>query len=195
MQLRHIEDESLVARCTACSTDKRVLNELIERYGRLIMQTITWTFQRYSAAEKEEAEDVFQEVFISLFENDAVKLKAYDPCKAGLGTYLMTIAKSAALNALNKRKRGRIGLSEDLLDETTDALSAVENADLLERMRILLNEFTANERLFYHLYFEECMPPDAVAKVMGVSMETVYSKKSKIVEKIRKGMRNVIKRG
>jgi DNA-directed RNA polymerase specialized sigma24 family protein len=78
MQLYHIDDKSLVALCVARSADKRVLNDLIGRYGRLVMQTIIWAFQKYSVKNKEETEDVFQEVFVSLFENDFKKLKAYE---------------------------------------------------------------------------------------------------------------------
>ena len=64
---------------------------------------------------------------------------------------------------------------------------------MMEKIRGMLVGFTAQERLFYHLYFEECMPPETVANVMGVTVGSVYSKKAKIIEKIRNGMRHVIK--
>lgn len=192
MQLQHTDDESLVALCVARSSDKRVLNELIRRYGGLVMQAITWTFQKYSAKDKEETEDVFQEVFVSLFENDLGKLKAYDPCRAGLGTYLMSIARTMAVNALNKRKMGKVEVSENIIDEE-DGFLPVEDAEMMEKIRSMLAGFTAQERLFYRLYFEACMPPETIADVMGVTVDSVYSKKAKIIEKIKKGMRHVIK--
>lgn len=156
------------------------------------MQTITWTFQKYSAKDREETEDVFQEVFVSLFENDSRKLKAYVPGRAGLGTYLMTIARTSAINALNSRKKGRVEISENIIDEENGFLP-VEDAEMMEKIRGMLVGFTAQERLFYHLYFEECMPPETIANVMGVTIESVYSKKAKIIEKIKKEMRHVIK--
>jgi RNA polymerase sigma-70 factor, ECF subfamily len=184
MQLHDADDESLVAQCVARSSDKRALNELIRRYGRLVMQTITWTFQKYSAKDREETEDVFQEVFVSLFEHDSRKLKAYVPGRAGLGTYLMTIARTSAINALNNRKKGRVEISENAIDEENGFLP-VEDAEMMEKIRGMLVGFTAQERLFYQLYFEECMPPATIAKVMGVTVESVYSKKAKIIEKIK----------
>jgi RNA polymerase sigma-70 factor (ECF subfamily) len=192
MQLHHADDESLVAQCVARSSDKRALNELIRRYGRLVMQAITWTFQKYSATDREETEDVFQEVFVSLFEHDSRKLKAYVPGRAGLGTYLMTIARTSAINALNNRKKGRVDISDNLIDEE-DGFLPVEDAEMMDKIRGMLVGFTMQERLFYHLYFEECMPPETVANVMGVTVDSVYSKKAKIIEKIRNGMRHVIK--
>jgi RNA polymerase sigma-70 factor, ECF subfamily len=192
MQVHQADDASLVALCVARSTGKQALNELIGRFGRLVMQTITWTFQKYSATDREETEDVFQEVFVSLFENDFQKLKAYVPGRAGLGTYLMTIARTSAINALNNRKKGRLDISDNIIDQE-DGFLPVEDAEMMEKIRGMLAGFTAQERLFYHFYFEECMPPDTVAKVLGVTVESVYSKKAKLIEKIKKSMRNIIK--
>jgi RNA polymerase sigma-70 factor, ECF subfamily len=192
MELQHIDDASLVDLCISTADDRRVLNELVRRYGRLLLQTISWTFQRYSRADKEDKEDIFQEVFASLFENDSDKLKRFDSSRAGLGTYLATIARNATLNALKRRKKVEVELSENIVDDYIVDFSLVENAEVIEKINGLLEGFTANERLFYHLYFEECMPPEEVSKVMGVSLETVYSKKAKMVEKIKKGLKRVI---
>ena len=188
MQLHLTDDESLVALCVAQSSDKRVLNELISRYGRLVLQTITWTFQRYTVGNTEDIEDVFQEVFLSLFENDSVKLKAFDPCRAGLGAYLRCIARNLAINALHKREKGKVEMTENIIDEE-DGFLAVENEEMMEKIRSMLVDFTGQERLFYHLYFEEFMPPETISDVMGVTVDSVYSKKAKIIEKIKKGLR------
>jgi RNA polymerase sigma-70 factor (ECF subfamily) len=191
MQLHHTDDESLVALCVAQSSDKRVLNELIRRYGRLVLQTITWTLQRYTASNKEDIEDFFQEVFTSLFENESAKLKAYDPCKAGLGAYLRCIARSTAINALNKRKKGNVEITENIVD-AEDGFIVVDNEEMMGKVRSMLVDFTVQERLFFYLYFEECMPPETIANVMGVTVDSVYSKKAKIIDKIKKGLRHVM---
>jgi RNA polymerase sigma-70 factor, ECF subfamily len=191
MQLHHADDESLVALCVARSSDKRALNELIRRYGRLVLQTITWTFQRYAAGNREDIEDGFQDVFISLFENESAKLKAYDPAKAGLGAYLRCIARSTTINALNKRKKGNVEITENIVD-SEDGFIVVDNEEMMGKIRSMLVDFTAQERLFFHLYFEECMPPETISNVMGVTVDSVYSKKAKIIDKIKNGLRHVM---
>ncbi|HUI91210.1 MAG TPA: sigma-70 family RNA polymerase sigma factor [Chitinivibrionales bacterium] len=191
MQIHLTDDASLVARCVAQPPDKGALNELISRYGRLVMQTITWVFRRYSAKDQDEIKDVFQEVFVSLFDGDCRKLKAYVPEKAGLGTYLMTIARTTAINALNRRRKGPVEPPENVIDEEEGFLP-LENGEIMEKIKGLLVDFSPQERLFYHLYFEECMPPETIATVMGVAVDTIYSKKAKIVQKIKKGMRRVV---
>jgi len=191
MQLHHADDQSLVALCVARASDKRVLNELIKRYGALVLQTITWTFQRYTASSKEDIEDVFQEVFISLFENESAKLKAYDRARAGLGTYLSCIARSLAINALNRRKKGNVEITDDIIDED-DGFIVVDNEEMMDKIKSMLVEFTAQERLFFHLYFEECMPPETISNVMGVAVDSVYSKKTKIIGKIKNGLRHLM---
>jgi DNA-directed RNA polymerase specialized sigma24 family protein len=68
----------------------------------------------------------------------------------------------------------------------------VDNEEMMEKIRSMLVEFTAQERLFFHLYFEECMPPETISNVMGVAVDSVYSKKAKIIAKIKKGLRHVM---
>jgi len=44
----------------------------------------------------------------------------------------------------------------------------------------VLEEFTPKDRKFVKLYFGEGLAPEQIAKRMGISVKTVYSKKHKI---------------
>ena len=48
----------------------------------------------------------------------------------------------------------------------------------------LLSEFTHKDREFVELYFGEGLDPDEVARRMGISVKTVYSKKHKIQRRL-----------
>jgi RNA polymerase sigma-70 factor, ECF subfamily len=191
MDVQRIDDAALVTLCASDKADRQVLGEFVRRYGSLVLQTVTWTMRRYCRPDMEECRDVFQDVFASLFENGSCRLKGYNPAKAGMGTYISAIARNAAINGLKKRKKENVELTENMSDEIMEIEMDAGNEELMEKIKMLVSDFTPNERLFYHLYFEECMPPETVAKVMGVSVDSVYSKKAKITGKIKKSMRNV----
>jgi RNA polymerase sigma-70 factor (ECF subfamily) len=195
MNLHHIDDATLATLCVSRPTDRAIANELIRRYGPVVLQSITWTLKRFSIVDTQEVEDQFQEVFACLFEKGAGRLKGFDAAKAGLGTYLSVIARNRALNALRIRGPGTVELSDGIEDDRVVFLAAIEDSEMMARIRTLVAGFTANERLFYHLYFVESMPPEDVARVMAVSVESVYSKKAKLGDKLKRLMKKEIEQG
>jgi RNA polymerase sigma-70 factor (ECF subfamily) len=185
MELQLIDDATLVDLCRAKPAAKGTLTELVTRYGPLVLQTITWTFRRYCRDRESEAADVFQQVFVSLFEDNGRRLEKYNPSISRLSTYLAAAARNAALNALGGERAGMEEFIDNIADESALPDTCAERAELMEKIGRQLSAFTAKERLFYHLYFEEYMPPETVARVMGVSVESVHSKKAKIIDKLR----------
>jgi RNA polymerase sigma factor (sigma-70 family) len=55
----------------------------------------------------------------------------------------------------------------------------------MEQIGSLLSSLSVKERLFFKFYFEDCMPPEEIAGILGVTIDTVYSKKTKIIEKLK----------
>jgi RNA polymerase sigma-70 factor (ECF subfamily) len=189
------DDATLVSLCAAQRSDAAFPRELIDRYARLVMQTITWTFRRFSSDIREDVEDVFQEVFVSLFKDDCSALARFDPSRASLGTYLCTIARNATINAVKRKKRDSDEDVDAIGEDTLNPEALLEKKDARERIEALLPSLSANERLFFKLYFEDCMPPEEIAGVLNVSTDTVYSKKAKIQEKIRNLFPHPIEKG
>jgi len=185
MELHLIDDATLADLCRATPVARRALTEMVRRYGPLMLQTITWTFRRYCRDRENEAADVFQQVFVSLFEDNCRRLTKYDPSISRLGTYLAAAARNAALNALGGARSCMEEFTDNIADESALPDTCAERTELMEKIGQQLSAFTSKERLFYHLYFEECMPPETVARVMGVSVESVHSKKAKIIDKLR----------
>jgi RNA polymerase sigma-70 factor (ECF subfamily) len=179
------DDETLVKLCIQHQSDDVFTRELVERYGRLIMQTITWTFKRFSSAIREDIEDVFQEVFASLFKDQCSALARFDPKRASLGTYLCTIARNATINACKKKRVDIKEYIDSIGGGYLNPETLLENMDLMEQIESIRSLFSVKERLFFKFYFEDCMPPEEIADVLGVTIDTVYSKKAKIVEKLK----------
>jgi RNA polymerase sigma-70 factor, ECF subfamily len=192
MDLKNLDDSSLIKLCGQQPDNKRCIIELLQRFGPIIMQTITWTLRRFSQKAAEEKEDVFQDVFTSLFEHDCMRLKNFDPLKAGFTTYIMTIAKHKAINHLRKSGRCAIDLPDSIEDQVPGNDSIVENNELMGKIHTLLPSLSPGERLFYHFYFEEYTPPETIARILGISIDSVYSKKAKLIEKLKIKMKSIV---
>jgi RNA polymerase sigma-70 factor (ECF subfamily) len=64
------------------------------------------------------------------------------------------------------------------------------DVELIDRQQrafvdVALSGLSARDRRFAELYFAEARSPDDIAKEMGVSVSTVYSKKAKIKTRLR----------
>jgi RNA polymerase sigma factor (sigma-70 family) len=193
MDLASISDVSLAELCLGAPVPRPALAELVRRFGPQLLQTIAWTFRRYCRGRENEAADVFQQVFVSLFEENGRRLANYDPSKGGLGTYLSAAARNMALTALGKARNGHVELTDEIADESAGADAATEQAELMARIACLVADCADSERLIYHLYFEELMPPETVAGVMGISVDSVYAKKAKLIKKLRARLSAVVR--
>ena len=61
-----ISDVQLIQRCLLHPLQYRDARELLIRYGKLVMQAISWVYTRYGVKDSQEIEDVFQDVFALL---------------------------------------------------------------------------------------------------------------------------------
>ncbi len=189
------DDASLVKLCIQNRNDDAFPRELINRYGRLIMQTITWTFQRCSTVIREDTEDVFQEVFSSLFKDQCNALARFDSSRASLGTYLSVIAKNATINACKKKRYTIEEYTDSSGQEFENPEMMMEKKDVTEKIQASLPLLSVKERLFFKLYFEDYMPPEEIAGILGVTIETVYSKKAKIIDKLKQLLPQSVEKG
>jgi RNA polymerase sigma-70 factor, ECF subfamily len=165
--------------------DPRAWSEFNQRFGRLIDRCIRRVLGRFSYANgDEEVREVNATLCLQLLARDKYKLRSYNEQRGTkFSTWLGLLANHAAYDYLRSRRRDP-QLREvdcDLCDESVpnpfDACAAREEA---ERVSQLLASFSEKDRQFVILYFSEGLEPEEVAREMGISVKTVYSKKHKI---------------
>jgi RNA polymerase sigma factor (sigma-70 family) len=185
--MNEIEKEiSLVNKVAEITCSRDIQKEFVVKYADIVYKAVGITFRRYRHISSPDIEDVFQEVFKTLFSNNRKALKAYDPQKSRFTTYLVTIARNKAMKHLEKYG--------DVMNELPDTLECEEisqdnfliQQEQKELLKALLNDLTVKEKLFYQLYFEQALPEDDIGRILGVDTGTVYSKKAKIIEKLKK---------
>jgi len=169
-------DDELVLRSQ--QGDVRAFDDLVERYhGRIYGLTYNMTSNR------EDAEDLTQEVFIKAFEA-LPRFKG----KSSFYTWLYRIAVNKTINYRKKRNRKR-ALSLDQFDQeikTDDVyhdltskgspLRSVSLTELQEKLNEALQTLSEKHRTVVVMHDMQGIPHDKIAKVVGASVGTVRSR-------------------
>jgi len=187
MKWNSASELELIRACCFGAKDHAALTEFVARYSRLVYGAIHMVLgrgsQRFTNTHKE---DVYQEAFKTLFENGREVLRRFDPAKACFSTYLVTIARRRTLKYLEKFGRADEILPDDLADDSESCEDRMDHDKKKEFLARLAEGLTVKEKMFFVLYFKEALPEVDVARILGVGIDTIYSKKAKIVEKLRK---------
>ena len=166
------------------------------RYERLIISCIKKVLHRYTALYgDEDIEDMTNTVCLNLVKDDFRKLRTYDPNRGyKLSSWVGLISTNTAHDALRRREPIHSRLDDHAEDDapTEIADGGPSPGDRLERreewdaLLTAIRELPDGDRQFLALYYDHEVDPDEIARRMGISVNTVYSRKNKVREKLRK---------
>jgi RNA polymerase sigma-70 factor (ECF subfamily) len=169
-----------------------------KRYDRLIITCIKKVLHRYTAVYGEEdIEDMVNTVCLNLVKDDYHKLKAFDPTRGyKLSSWVGLIATNTAHDALRRREpiHNRLDASHDDDDGppvqyADDAPLPGDNLETREQWDTLcaaMRELPEGDQQFLSLYYEQELEPEEIARRLGISINTVYSRKNKVREKLKR---------
>jgi RNA polymerase sigma-70 factor (ECF subfamily) len=188
-----LPDEELVAAVLA--REPAAWPTFFAKYERLVVSCIRKVMRRYGAPfNDEDVEDLISATALNIVKDDYKKLRAFDPTKGyKLSSWIGLIATNSAHDALRRRAPTEMW-SAAALDDTaplrleSDAQLASESLEAEDRARELrtaIAELTPQERLFMEYYYVQELEPEVIARLMAISINTVYSRKNKIREKLR----------
>jgi|SRR6478609_6543153 len=125
------------------------------------------------------AEDVFQQVMTEIWARRA----QFDPNRASLLTWMMTIARSRAIDELRRQRRAPSEVELDGVGAIADA----EADDLVERWRIadLLDRLPSDERDVLRLRFYDRMTQVEIAERTATPLGTVKSQMIRALTRLR----------
>lgn len=187
------EEISLLDRCF--QGESAAWDEFVEKYFNPVAGAIKYILGKYSLNYNDsELEDLTQEVFVALMEQDYRRLRLFRGEKnCSLATYLRVLSARKAIDYLRRKGREKISLQhyKTVYDrEGDDHLSEAsfcpeEESPETERMKAIIAGLSPPERLFIHLHFYRELSLQEVAKILKVSPETAYTRKSRLLKKIR----------
>ena len=171
-----------------------------KRYDRLIITCIKKVLHRYTALYGEEdIEDMVNTVCLNLVKDSYHKLRAFDPTRGyKLSSWVGLIATNTAHDALRRREpiHQRIDAAHDSDDDgppqqyaDTEAPLPGDSLEIREEWDELcaaIRELSPSDQEFLALYYQQELEPEEIARRMGISVNTVYSRKNKVREKLRR---------
>jgi RNA polymerase sigma-70 factor (ECF subfamily) len=145
--------------------DRATLESLYEEYAPTVLGYLI-----NSMSDRGAAEDVHQQVFLEVWQ----RAPSYDPERASVLTWIMTIARSRAVDELRRRRPEP--------HDPADGFDTVEDADpeqsldaLVERWRIahLLSRLRTEEAELLRMRFYEGLSQSEVAERTDIPLGTV----------------------
>lgn len=165
------------------------------RFERLITSCIRRVLLRYGAFHGEEdIEDLVSSTMLNLVKDDYKKLRAFDPTRGyRLSSWVGLLATNTAHDALRARPPAAYSIDDsedgrgmDIPTSDADPAELVLREQQARTLESAVAKLSDTERLFVHYYFEEELEPEQIADLMQISVNTVYSRKNKIREKLRR---------
>jgi RNA polymerase sigma-70 factor (ECF subfamily) len=130
------------------------------------------------------AEDVHQQVFLEVWQ----RAPTYDPKRAGLLTWIMTIARSRAIDELRRRvPEPRDPVHSSTLAVARDDDPEVSPEAMVERWRVahLLSHLRPDEARLLRMRFYEGLSQSEIAERTGVPLGTVKMRMVAALERLR----------
>lgn len=148
--------------------DPTAVQECLDRYGGLV-----WSLCRRFCAQREEAEDAVQDVFIEIWN----KAARYDPSLSSEITFVAMIARRRLID--RGRRRQRVVPSDALEDETRlpaaddRAQEMVDVGDEVDRAQKALDQLRPDEQKVLRLSIYEGLSHDQISRATSLPLGTV----------------------
>ena len=173
--LSEISDEELARRAVS---DAAVFEQLVERHQQLVFRVV---FQFLN--DHHHAQDVSQDCFVRAFH----KLKMFDSDKGKFRTWLLTIARNLARNAIRKNAITPFNTGDTSPEIAVNAspVSQLQRRETFHELDQALAELAEPFRSTFILAEIEELPVAEVAAIEGVAAGTVKSRLSRAREQLR----------
>ncbi len=176
-------------------TDEKTLVKALKNGDKVAFEKIFHMYHKqlyffcYSFLnQKEDAENLTQDVFVKLWVN-----RASLDCEKSFSGFLFTMTKNLALNHIRKTIHQQIFVNQLLNDNLEDCYQTDKQVSLNEvknSLNKLLNRLPAKRKEIFILSREKGLSHKEISKRLGVSIHTVESQMSKALKFIRNGLKD-----
>ena len=180
---------------------QRRWGDFVARYERLIASCVLKVLRRYGALfSTEDLDDLVNDVWVTLLRDDMKKLRQYDAQRGfRIASFIGLVATNTTIDHLRSRQAEATPLDQVMEDYASLAQVAprdsVEDREQAALAREALNRLTSDEREFVFEVFHSERSPEELARTLGVTTNTVYSRKFKVREKLARIVANLENEG
>lgn len=124
--------------------------------------------------ESETANDVLQEVFVSIWR----KIETYDPAKGRLFTWMLNIARNASIDKIRSRSYRNNLKNQILAENVNDSLNLQVIKPVYDNigLRKIVSQLKEEQRILIELSYFQGYTHEEIAKVMNIPLGTVKTR-------------------
>jgi RNA polymerase sigma factor (sigma-70 family) len=189
-----MDDLEFVRRCA--DGDKRAWDEFLKRYSRLIYcyikDGLSIKGQRYSVAH---IQDIFQEIFCSLINDDFRKLKTFK-AKNGcsLASWLRHVTVNFTIDYLRRHKpvisidqetEEGIVMQEALALEQDPIIEEISKKEILSSLKDCIDRLKTDEKYFLKLHFIKGVKLEDLRRYLKLSRPAIDIHKFRLLNRLR----------
>jgi len=185
------QERNLLAGCL--QREKAAWDAFVLQYSGLVYHTIKKTFILYHTAPRtDQVEDLFQEFFLSILRDDFKKLRQFKgERRCSLASWIRVIAARLTIDFLRKQESSKVEVTNNIPLEGSDPPLAVTQREEEEMLLQTLQSLSPRDRIFIDLCFRQGLPPDDIAAILKISVNAVYTQKSRILDKLRETLKKI----
>jgi RNA polymerase sigma-70 factor (ECF subfamily) len=199
MDHNNLSDKELLENCIEGDPEAR--NVFVEKYARLIYGSVHETLRlNCSGYIREDIEDIFNDILLSFFRDDSKKLRQFrGDNNCTVASWLRIIAINTTRNFI-ARKKTFISLEDApgdgparidrMSSHEPSALKRLMDSEEIMLFRELLKELKPDDRLVLKYYYKSDISPEEIAKIMNITVNTVYSKISRTKKRLKEILEN-----
>lgn len=183
------KERNLLAGCL--QGEKAAWDAFVLQYSSLVYHTIKRTFTLYHTEPRADlVEDLYQEFFLSLLRDDFKKLRQFRGDRGcSLASWIRVIAARLTIDFLRKQEPAKVEVADTVPFEGPDLHASVIRREEDEILLQTLQSLSPRDRIFIDLCFRQGLPPEDLAAILKVSINAVYTQKSRILDKLRETLR------
>lgn len=170
------DDARLVRRLDEGDTD--ALRVLYDRYGGIVFG-MTYRL----LGDRQAAEECTQDVFVSVWRT----ARSYEPGRARVSTWLLTIARNRAIDATRRRAARPVDPHEDVwaTEQSPDTADLVSEADEATRVAAAMAELSEPQREALSLAYFDGLSHTEIAERLGLPVGTVKGRIRLALDRLR----------
>lgn len=178
-----MNEAELIKRCI--NKEKRAWDIFVERYAKLIYWAIKKRFNMSSFTFSDfDAQNVFQEVFLSLLENE--KLIQLRDARL-ISAWLVMVASNKAIDFMREKIRLNQRLVADpVLSKDEESSKSLFNREITDIVKNLINTLSGREKIIISLNLFEEKTHKEIANILSMPVNTVSTIISRTKEKLKK---------
>ena len=160
-------------------------------FGRYAQEVFAMIIRQVS--NEQDAEELTQDTFLRAFSH----IGSYDPERASLSTWLCRIAYRLTLDFLKRRRPFVVSMEDtevwqtDINDEQLEAELSTGNEERIQRLELLIDDLSPDERMLLMLYYFEDRSLDECSYIMDATSHALANRLYRIRKKLYKQLQKI----